>query len=475
MKTKLEVGKEYWLSEQRVSRGIFLGENNSGNFDFRITLKSKYTKSLGELDVMVSNLSVYSEYTTEKPLKFITPIVMKCTEDQFNGINDKLVEMGYKTKHITFCSDTRYIVTCYGNEINLISDLNLTAIETSQTKRINIGSFNPDLFLALAAMTDKEDGIKGEWWMSTGGASKLFTVGSIYKQCKDSICDWKSILDNRNTENGYWSTLDCFRKATAQEIIKNFEEKEFVLPEYWHVLVTEENVDVLSKWRFERDYPKFKLKVGHITGFSSWKNSKQHNPANGVISFGSEITFDQFKKYVLKETGKSCHKSITVGSIEFTVNLEFDSEAAAEEIFAKIVELSAPPYESKIKEVSERTIKAITDHFVKDNNRLRSSYAVKDIQEVWNESIGHVKGNIAIHIPSSKQATLFDDRVEITDWMPVLGEKAWQIFMPNYEFSAQQIIFKNTPYHKDLFELGFIKRTESEAKQLVEKLKQATI
>lgn len=80
--------------------------------------------------------------------------------------------------------------------------------------------------------------------------------------------------------------------------------KKNIYKEAWYVIVTEENKDVLRKWR-GCTY----LSVGHICGMCKSYNgrlSKEHNPKNlikkdGDYDFGEEITFEQFKKYVLKE------------------------------------------------------------------------------------------------------------------------------------------------------------------------------
>ena len=435
---KLDSTKIYWLDKEETVKAQLVGLDmphgfGSVKYTFRVLFGGT-----GDIVYMDSNLpKTIHEVVEQKPWQFTTPIAMKCTEEQFNGVKDKLIEMGYKTKHITFCSAQRYIATCYGDESNLISDLNLTAIETSQTKRINTGSFNPDLFLALAAMTDKEDGIKGEWWKS----ERDFAIQGV-----SSV-----------------TGLKLYRKATAQEIIEHFEKKEFVLPEKWCVEITDENVDMLWSWtgfKFQR-----KSYINYVT---YRKTHSKEIPERCI-----EITFDQFKKYVLKETEQSCQKTPVIGSGEYTVNVEFDAEKAAEELFEKIVEWSNPKYESKIKGVSERTINAITEHFIEDNNRLRSNYVAKNIQKVWNESIEHVKGSIALPIPSAKQATVFDDRVEITNWNPKEGDTIFGVYVSPNGITYEK--YEYFPHMEGLFDTGFIKRTESEAKQLVEKLKQAML
>jgi hypothetical protein len=91
-------------------------------------------------------------------------------------------------------------------------------------------------------------------------------------------------------------TLDEFIEMTTEV------DEEFVLPKNWHVVVTAENQKVLSDWRFEgRGH---KLRIGNIAGCSrSNPKVRGHNDGDGIIgdnyNFGTEITFDQFKQYVL--------------------------------------------------------------------------------------------------------------------------------------------------------------------------------
>ncbi len=78
----------------------------------------------------------------------------------------------------------------------------------------------------------------------------------------------------------------------------------FVLPDNWYVVVTEENKDILSKWRFT-NYPSSRLEIGQITGIYGSGKSKEHNPRNSTKGFDNEITFEQFRTYVLKESTHS--------------------------------------------------------------------------------------------------------------------------------------------------------------------------
>ena len=83
----------------------------------------------------------------------------------------------------------------------------------------------------------------------------------------------------------------------------------FKLPDEWYVVVTQENREILTKWRFshydDRERYNNSLKPGSIVGVinSNGKPSKEWNPTL-VSPFKNEITFHQFKKYVLKDFDK---------------------------------------------------------------------------------------------------------------------------------------------------------------------------
>lgn len=80
-----------------------------------------------------------------------------------------------------------------------------------------------------------------------------------------------------------------------------------------------------------------------------------------------------------------------------------------------------------------------------------------------------------IPIPPTKQATIFDDRVEITDWNPKEGEIVWVVTNEIGSLIYKDVEYNGSLLHAFLFRNGFIKRAECEAKRLVEKLKQAML
>jgi len=102
---------------------------------------------------------------------------------------------------------------------------------------------------------------------------------------------------------------------------------EFILPDNWYILVTEENATDVLTWRFEDSY---EIKdnitfLDKIVGMDI-DGCKGHNPKDQIKSkdgydFGNEITYKQFKKYVLKVDDKPVEKEDLSYLIPFLHNL----------------------------------------------------------------------------------------------------------------------------------------------------------
>jgi hypothetical protein len=99
---------------------------------------------------------------------------------------------------------------------------------------IILSDYNPKLFLALAAMTDDEEGGIGEYWKFIGNGTysgDKFTHDKLYKQRLPSIKNAGAFEDNLGEPNGFntnFSTngnYETFIKATKEEIIATFENK----------------------------------------------------------------------------------------------------------------------------------------------------------------------------------------------------------------------------------------------------------
>ena len=165
--------------------------------------------------------------------KFSTPLLMPCTFEQFRcDLQNILIDvMGYwgeddliplksQVSPLDVC-DELYITNDYFCNkgalcIREYKYFNFTA------KRFCISEYHPELFLALAAMTDSTYGIPGEYWTYIGDPTTNFKVGSIYKSAR-SLDEYKAFIADNACEIGFGChNLKYFRKAEMNEIIEHF-------------------------------------------------------------------------------------------------------------------------------------------------------------------------------------------------------------------------------------------------------------
>lgn len=77
--------------------------------------------------------------------------------------------------------------------------------------------------------------------------------------------------------------------------------EEFVLPEKWYIVRNAENADVLNKWENDTFYPTHTLVPGALLKTAAILYSDKHyDDAYSSVYGYTEITFEQFQKYVLK-------------------------------------------------------------------------------------------------------------------------------------------------------------------------------
>jgi hypothetical protein len=133
---------------------------------------------------------------------FTQKISMDCTKEQYEKyLKVELEKMGYREDS---CSqwhkrENEYITNCYIGLGN-VGNINKADIYNMANDKLTyLGKFNSPLFLALAAMTDKEFGNYGEYWIFT-------PTGEPYIQ------DCVRVVNKR------------YRKATRKEIMAKFGE-----------------------------------------------------------------------------------------------------------------------------------------------------------------------------------------------------------------------------------------------------------
>lgn len=137
---------------------------------------------------------------------FITPVSMVCTQEQYKrDLRSPLLEMGYSERCDNFDNYPLLVNNC-DDYLGLISDSSMCLRDA--LSRHFIDHYNPELFLALAAMTDDSKGISEEY-------RKLVTsMGNDFIKVKDF-----SNIQITLAISGEYSTI---RKATKEELIKHF-------------------------------------------------------------------------------------------------------------------------------------------------------------------------------------------------------------------------------------------------------------
>lgn len=157
--------------------------------------------------------------------KFIQPVSMVVTKEQYErDLRQPLLDMGYEELSIWNEFDIYPIVT--NNEIDRLGYLGRVKEDRAKYyDRHFIDHYNPKLFLAIAAMTNKELGIVGEWWKCIDGNLRCFTNERMYKCQKYTFSATPDFIDDEGDLNGYYHIdvhMTNFKKATLQEIVAEF-------------------------------------------------------------------------------------------------------------------------------------------------------------------------------------------------------------------------------------------------------------
>ncbi len=141
------------------------------------------------------------------------------------------------------------------------------------------------------------------------------TTGGIFYY-KYSIGSYNNYINERNINQPFieFSQIDF---------------EEFTLPEIWYTVITNENYNTLNKW-FKANASTdtidlYGYKIGLLSIVGKYKQNNiitvgmSSKPTGNNWTFGNEITFEQFKKYVLKTeekeiVGYKCPISLYAGN-----------------------------------------------------------------------------------------------------------------------------------------------------------------
>ena len=153
-------------------------------------------------------------------IMFTQKLSMSCTEEQYkNYLMDEISKIGYKEVCIGQWEDNEVILNNYLGETGEVG--NSGRLSVKDYGRTYYKEFNAPLFLAIAAMTDKEYGGYGEHWTPIDERCN-WTVGKLYKAIRP-VNKEGALVDDRGSQNGFsMAPFKNIRKATKDEIIKYY-------------------------------------------------------------------------------------------------------------------------------------------------------------------------------------------------------------------------------------------------------------
>lgn len=179
--------------------------------------------------------------------KFSQPVSMRVTQEQYlRDLRGPLLAMGYREMSLTSFIENPILVNNYLGKDGTIT--NLVAYSAKIFNSHFIPDYNPEYFLAVAAMTSETFGIIGEWWKCIEDETHYFTNGKLYKCVEKYNNIFPTYRCNIFTKQGYIESAWHFRyftKATLSDLINHFEPK--INKNTNNMELTEKEKEVLAK------------------------------------------------------------------------------------------------------------------------------------------------------------------------------------------------------------------------------------
>lgn len=231
---------------------------------------------------------------------FTQPIAMKCNQEQFGDIKRELTELGYKIEGNNSFLQCKYLATRY-NEIN--DEVKNTMFQEDYN-RIVFEEWNKDLFLALAAMTDNPNGIKGEWWKFDCDHDGPLIKGNLYKPKKHSLTKPSSqeIINHFTKQSTTMSTIE--ERTSYKITVEQFKQLHSIACSDWK--------NKLQTWVKGTD-----LFTSHVTLtneqvseiFKAATTSQLPIVKEVFPEFGKKLTYDDVAKELFVDKTAFCFKN----------------------------------------------------------------------------------------------------------------------------------------------------------------------
>lgn len=247
--------------------------------------------------------------------QFSTPVQMKISsKDQYNYLAAELIKLGYTEATVgytEFVENSSYIITNYSGSQNLFT--NFAGLSLS---RVLISEYNPDLFLALVAMTSNDDFFDGEYILWKQGEDEIYKT---YKEGDVYGVYWK------DRKYPYKNYKNLWRKATKEEIINYFNKKQ----------LKEENMEKrLIGYRLKEKYKEYEKIIVQICnlGRNIYIDNLQINQDGVSFTIGSLCAYHldtlgllHWFEEVYKETRKDVHVQVTP-DLSFCISQNYEGQ-----------------------------------------------------------------------------------------------------------------------------------------------------
>jgi hypothetical protein len=320
-------------------------------------------------------------------LNKFTPIAMKCNKEQWEDIKPLLVKDNILTRHITTFDDDTYLTNNYMDIKLNIS--NVSICSASFFKRKIYTEWDKNIFLNACGIETEANFIVDRWYKVIYNTSRNFYIK--YKKtskCGNTI-EGETITDGLYRKYDYWSARDFIKEALNTGPLVDLTEiqdylpdnhvdkfkSEFVLPEKWCVKVTKDNI------KYFKSLPNYThLNLGTYTSITSIDNGWD---TINLRKDYQEITFEQFKKYILKQDNMS------------TINIDKRFPFYLQPVNAqKIIDIACSTWKPKLAsmwahnmvlgnsiEISEEFYKEMRNACSVEQHRLFDSIFGKDVED----------------------------------------------------------------------------------------------
>lgn len=227
----------------------------------------------------------------QKERQFTQSVIMTCSQEQYEqDLKEGLLSMGYK-EHSMYRGYrgeeyTDLVIGCENVCDKEIDFINIKSFSKVYEVSTVLSGYNPDLYLALAAMSEGEEPYLGEWFICLKS-----DTGWNYSHKKGDFIKVEFEDDDSDTNLTFGLTYDrgFYRKATVKELINHFDSK------------STESIEPVP------EYQEKQLKVGDTVRISEDSKYYAHGESNPIDTNGvvSRITKDpDFPLRVEWENGK---------------------------------------------------------------------------------------------------------------------------------------------------------------------------